>query len=571
MPEKKGNKKIEKSLKSKQKNNLSKYINEINLMQKKIGILNEVTKVTSQTFDINKILGRFLDITMEAAGADAGSILLIDKNSDTLNFAVARGSKAEKLKDYKLAIGEGIAGWVAQSGKPLITPDVSRDKRFAAKISKEINYPTKNIICAPLKFEEEVLGVIELINKKGKGVFNEGDLEILEVFTPYIGVIIKNAQLFIENKRKIERLEHLIEITKFVNSTLNLDALLDRMLKISTDVLNAEAGSILLLDEEKDELVFAAATGEKSDKIKEIRVPVGEGVVGWVAREDKPVLIADAQNDPRFFKKADQKTKFKTKTIVAVPLKTKDKLIGVVEVLNKKDDTLFNEEDMNLLEALSNQAAVAIENAKLYENLKQLFLNTVKSLAAAIETKDIYTRGHSERVTQYSLIIAKKLGIESDELENLRLSALLHDIGKIGIDESILRKPAKLSPAEFEEIKKHPIYAANILESIPQLKEIIPIIKHHHERYDGQGYPDGLKGTDIPYLSRIIAIADTFDAMSSSRPYRQALPLDICLQEIIKCSGTQFDSEIALYAHDALKEYFASKNKEGENKNGMVP
>ncbi len=560
----KKNKKIEKSLKSEKENNLSKYINEINLMQKKIGILNEVVKVTTQNFDLNKILGRFLDITIEAAHADAGSILLIDKSSDTLYFAVARGSKAEKLKDYKLTIGEGIAGWVAQSGKPLITPDVSRDKRFAAKISKEINYQTKNIICAPLKFEEEVLGVIELINKKGKGVFNEDDLEILEIFTPYIGVIIKNAQLFIENKKKIERLEHLIEITKFVNSTLNLDALLDRMLEISTEVLNAEAGSILLLDEEKDELVFAAATGEKSDKIKEIRVPVGEGVVGWVAREDKPVLIADAQNDPRFFKKADQKTKFKTKTIVAVPLKTKDKLIGVVEVLNKKDDTLFNEEDMNLLEALSNQAAVAIENAKLYENLKQLFLNTVKSLAAAIETKDIYTRGHSERVTQYSLIIAKKLGIKSDELENLRLAALLHDIGKIGIDESILRKPAKLSPPEFEEIKKHPIYAANILESIPQLKEIIPIIKHHHERYDGQGYPDSLKDSDIPYFSRIIAIADTFDAMSSNRPYRQALPVDICLQEIINCSGTQFDPEIALLAHNALKEYFKSKNKAGE-------
>ncbi len=559
MPGNKKNKIIKKSDKKNNQNNLQKYLEEINLMQKKIGILNEVVKVTSQNFDINKILGRFLDITLEVVGADAGSILLIDKNSDTLYFAVARGSKAEKLKDYKLTIGEGIAGWVAQSGKSVITPDVKKDKRFASKISKEIKYPTKNIICAPLRFEEEVLGVIELINKKGNGVFNEDDLEILEIFTPYIGVIIKNAQLFIENRKKIERLEHLIEITKFVNSTLNLDALLNRMLEISTDVLNAEAGSILLLDEEKDELVFAAATGEKSDKIKEIRVPVGEGVVGWVAREDKDVLIADAQNDPRFFKKADQKTKFKTKTIVAVPLKTKEKLIGVVEVLNKKDNSLFNEEDVNLLEALANQAAVAIENAKLYENLKQLFLNTVKSLAAAIETKDIYTRGHSERVTKYSMIIGEKLGIKAEELENLRLAALLHDIGKIGIDESILRKPAKLSATEFEEIKKHPIYAANILESIPQLKEIIPVVKHHHERYDGHGYPSALKGNEIPYFSRIIAIADTFDAMSSNRPYRQALPLDICIQEIINCSGTQFDPEIALVAHKALKEHFESK------------
>jgi len=552
-------KKSQKNKEKKVDNRLQNYIKEINLMNKKVNILNEVSKVTATDFEINKILEKFLDITMEAVQADAGSILLIDKLSDTLYFAVARGKKASKLKDYKLTLGEGIAGWVAQSGKPLITPDVKKDKRFAAKISKEIKYETRNIICAPLKFEEEVLGVIELINKKGDEIFNEEDLDMLLTFTPYIGVILKNAQLFIEDRKKIERLEHLMEITKFVNSTLNLETLLDRMLEIFTNVLNAEAGSILLLDEEKDELFFAAATGEKKDSIKNIRVPIGEGVVGWVAREDKPVLIADAQNDPRFFKQADQKTKFKTKTIVAVPLKTKEKLIGVVEILNKKDG-LFNEEDLNLLEALSNQAAVAIENAKLYENLKTLFLNTVKSLAAAIETKDIYTRGHSERVTQYSLIIARKLGMDSSEIEKLRLAALLHDIGKIGIDESILRKPAKLSPSEFEEIKKHPIYAANILESIPQLHEIIPVIKHHHERFDGNGYPDGLKGEKIPYLARIIAIADTFDAMSSDRPYRKALPVQVCLQEILNCSGTQFDPNIALVAEKALRDYFNSKN-----------
>jgi len=552
-------KKSQKNKEKKVDNRLQNYIKEINLMNKKVNILNEVSKVTATDFEINKILEKFLDITMEVVQADAGSILLIDKLSDTLYFAVARGKKASKLKDYKLTLGEGIAGWVAQSGKPLITPDVKKDKRFAAKISKEIKYETRNIICAPLKFEEEVLGVIELINKKGDKVFDEEDLDMLLTFTPYIGVILKNAQLFIEDRKKIKRLEYLMEVTKFVNSTLNLETLLDRMLEIFTDVLNAEAGSILLLDEEKDELFFAAATGEKKDSIKNIRVPIGEGVVGWVAREDKPVLIADAQNDPRFFKQADQKTKFKTKTIVAVPLKTKEKLIGVVEILNKKDG-LFNEEDLNLLEALSNQAAVAIENAKLYENLKTLFLNTVKSLAAAIETKDIYTRGHSERVTQYSLIIARKLGMDSSEIEKLRLAALLHDIGKIGIDESILRKPAKLSPSEFEEIKKHPIYAANILESIPQLHEIIPVIKHHHERFDGNGYPDGLKGEKIPYLARIIAIADTFDAMSSDRPYRKALPVQVCLQEILNCSGTQFDPNIALVAEKALRDYFNSKN-----------
>ena len=544
----------------------NKYISKIITMEKEISILEKVGDITSKNFDFNKILDKFLTIAMNAVNSDAASLLLVDKISGLLYFAAVKGSKAEQLKKYKLAIGEGIVGWVAQSGKPLITPDAQKDKRHKKQIGQEIDYIAHNILCVPIKFEEEVIGVFEFLNKKSEEPFNDEDLKIISDFTPYIASIIKNAQLIIENKQKIERLEHLIELTKHINSTLELNKLLDNMLQISTDMLQAEAGSILLLDEDKNELFFAAATGEKKDKLKDIRVPVGEGIAGWVARENKSVLVADAQNDPRFFKKVDQKTAFKTTSIIAVPLLTKDRLIGVVEVLNKKNKHFFNEEDTSLLEAFANQAAVAIENAKLYENLNSMFLNTVKSLAAAIETKDIYTRGHSERVTKYSELIAKEMGLPDDDIKDLRLAGLLHDIGKIGIDESILRKPSKLTNAEFSEIKKHPVYAANILESIPQMKEIIPAIKYHHERYDGNGYPDGLKDNDIPFFARIISIADTFDAMSSSRPYRDALPLDVCLKEIHLCAGTQFDPEIASVAIKTLKKYFSSQtnNKEKE-------
>lgn len=559
---KKVNKKQSRS-KEKISSSVSKYISKIINMEKEINILEKVADITRKNFDFNKILNKFLSIVMEAVNSDAASLLLIDKNSGTLYFAAAKGSKIEKLKKYKLALGEGIAGWVAQSGKPILTPDAQKDKRHKKQIGQEIDYIARNILCVPIKFEDEVIGVFEFLNKKTEEPFNDDDLKIVNLFTPYIAAIIKNAQLIMENNQRIERLEHLIKLTRHINSTLELNSLLDNMLQISTDMLNAEAGSILLLDEDKNELIFAAATGEKKDKLKDIRVPVGEGIAGWVARENKSVLVVDAQNDPRFFRKVDQKTSFKTRSIIAVPLVTKDKLIGVVEVLNKKDNQCFNEEDKSLLEAFANQAAVAIENAKLYENLNNMFLNTVKSLAAAIETKDIYTRGHSERVTKYSELIARELGLEEKEINDLRLASLLHDIGKIGIDEKILRKPSKLTDIEFQEIKKHPIYAANILESIPQMKDIIPAIKHHHERYDGQGYPDGLKDDDIPFFARIISIADAFDAMSSSRPYREALPLDVCLQEIKICAGTQFDPEISNIAIKVLKRNYIlnSENK----------
>jgi putative nucleotidyltransferase with HDIG domain len=537
----------------------NKYSEKIKTLEKEINILRQVSKITKKDFDLNDILDKFLEIVMEVTESKAGSLLLMDKVSDTLYFAVAKGEKAHKLGNYRLALGEGIAGWVAYSGKPLITPDVQKEPKFQKRISVEIEYKTRNIMCAPLKVEDDILGVVELINKAGNKSFTQIDLEILETFTPYISLIIKNAQLFLDVKKRVNRLEHLIEVTKFVNSTLELKKLLDSILQISTDTLNAEAGSIFLVDEEKNELVIAAATGEKKEKIKEIRIPVGVGVVGWVVREEKPVLIADAQKDPRFYRQADQKTEFLTRSIIAVPLKTKDRVTGVVEVLNKKNSELFNEEDMGLLQALANQAAVAIENAKLYENLRQFFLNTVKTLAAAIETKDIYTKGHSERVTEFSLLIAREMGFSDRELENVRLAAILHDIGKIGVDESILRKPAKLTNEEYAEVKKHPANGAKILESIPELNEIIPAMKHHHERFDGHGYPDGLSGKNIPYIARIISIADTFDAMSSDRPYRKGLPFDTCIEEIRRCAGTQFDPDITETAIKALEKHFKKK------------
>ena len=545
---------------------IQKYKAKAEQLEKEVKILREIAEVTNKDFNLDRILERFLELIMETICADAGSLLLIDKASDTLVFTAALGKKAGMLKDYKLKMGEGIAGWVAQSGKAIITPDVKKDIRFNPKIGKAIKYTTRNILCVPLKFEDDILGVVELLNKHGNGAFDENDLGIVSAYVPYVSVIIKNAQLFIENKRRIHRLEHLMELTEYVNSTLNIDTLFEMILEISTDTLGAEAGSILMLDDEKQTLRFAAVSGDKSGKLKDLKVPVGEGIAGWVVRENKGVLITDAQSDPRFFRKADKKTDFTTKSVLAVPLRTKNSLIGVVEVLNKKSSEPFNNDDMLMLEALANQAAVAIENAKLYANVKELFVNTVRSLATAIETKDVYTRGHSERVTMFAELIAKALGFTEEEIDNLNLAGILHDIGKIGVDESILRKPSKLTDAEFIEIMKHPEYAANILEAIPQLRNIIPAVRHHHERFDGNGYPAKLKGEEIPYFSRILAIADTFDAMSSSRPYREALPFNVCIEELKRCSGTQFDPELAAVALKAFKVWHETQTKNTKEK-----
>ena len=185
------------------------------------------------------------------------------------------------------------------------------------------------------------------------------------------------------------------------------------------------------------------------------------------------------------------------------------------------------------------------ELSDTYEQLEKAYLESIEVLRYTVEAKDPYTRGHSDRVSEYSVLIGKKMGLSDDELKTLQIGGLFHDVGKIGIPDSILLKEAKLTDDEYSQIKNHPTIGAHILQNATIFKDIIPIVKHHHEKYDGNGYPGRLKGEEIPFMARIAAVADTFDAMTSKRSYRDPLSLDIVKAEIEKYSGTQFDPEIA--------------------------
>jgi HD-GYP domain-containing protein (c-di-GMP phosphodiesterase class II) len=205
---------------------------------------------------------------------------------------------------------------------------------------------------------------------------------------------------------------------------------------------------------------------------------------------------------------------------------------------------IFDEGQRKLLAIVSDRAAASIENAKLYENLKATFRQTIRGLASAIDKMDRYTAGHSERVAAYAQVLAIKLGLPSEQVEIVRQSALMHDIGKIGCVLN-LNKPGILTEREYEIFKRHPGFGKDILEPIEFLKPLIPGVHCHHERWDGTGYPIGLKGQDIPLIARIISVADTYDAMTSDRAYRKALPHAATTTEIRRCAGTQFDPEIA--------------------------
>src|SRR5690349_1410301 len=231
-------------------------------------------------------------------------------------------------------------------------------------------------------------------------------------------------------------------------------------------------------------------------------------------------------------------------SLLIVPLKMRDRLLGFVSTVSLTASRRFDEGQRKLLSIVASRAAAAIENARLYEDLQATFQQTIQSLARTIDKMDRYTSGHSERVARYAVNLARWLGLPEDQIDVVRHSALMHDIGKVGCVLN-LNKPGKLTQSEYEIFKRHPSYGKDILDPIKFLQPVVPGVHLHHERWDGRGYPLGLEGKHIPLIARIIAVADTYDAMTSDRAYRRALPHEVTVSEIVRCSGTQFDPDIA--------------------------
>jgi HD-GYP domain-containing protein (c-di-GMP phosphodiesterase class II) len=385
---------------------------------------------------------------------------------------------------------------------------------------------------------------VEILHRDGRPKFVTEDLVHLEGLASQMGVVVENARLFAQHGEEIRRLEALTSASSVVNSTLDLKQLLKVVMELAARTLRAEASSILLKDAATGDLLFDIATGTAADQVKTLRIPRGQGIAGYVAESGQSLLVPDCSKDVRFFKAADDKTHFVTRNMIAVPLVARGETIGVVEVINRLGGGTFTPDDQILLQALAHQSAIAIQNAQLFLDLQESFVSTVRALAQAVDAKDSYTAGHSTRVTDYSVIIAEELGLGPDDQRRVRLASLLHDVGKIGIRDSVLGKAGALTDEEFLVMKSHPSVGAAILKPVFQLAEVVPGVLHHHERFDGRGYPQGLKADEIPLMGRIIGVADAFDAMTSDRVYRPRLSDEIAIAELRKHSGTQFDSKV---------------------------
>jgi len=305
---------------------------------------------------------------------------------------------------------------------------------------------------------------------------------------------------------------------------------------------------LILLDKDTDKFVMGYSIGLDKDIMDNFELDRIESLSGYTIVEQKTLVVNDF-NKEDYLRRINKEPYFK-KSFVEVPVifqrdsHNKD-VLGVLIVCDKKSGKPFTKKDEALLENTGRISAIALKNAELHGQMQEDYLKTITAFAAALDARDPYTRWHSENVMRYSLEIAKTMGFSSARLENLRRAALLHDIGKIGTPDSILLKPGRLTPEEFEQIKLHPLKGEKIIMTLPFLKEITLLIRHHHERYDGKGYPDGIKGEKIELGARILAVADSFDAMISDRPYRKAMALDKAIEQLKVNRSTQFSPEVA--------------------------
>ena len=368
------------------------------------------------------------------------------------------------------------------------------------------------------------------------------------------------ADLAAELEQKNSNLEHAVEhlssiykIGLAINSTMDIDRLFNLIVRTTLSTLNAKIGYIILYDKEHQLLNVTNLIGGGKLIAPQKSIPMKDTSVStWVINNRKPLLIADINQTPQFDRFSD--LGYERKSLLCAPLMVKDEIIGTISVVNKIDNSQFYSDELEILTTIAAQAAIAIKNATLYEEQQQTYLNTIQALVSAIEASDSYTRGHSERVTRYSIEIGRRLGLKSDRLQILERAAILHDIGKIGIDLSLLHKKGKLSAQDIHELQQHPVIGMKILEPIEFLLDVRTCIGQHHERYDGMGYPNHLKSSEQLLEARILSVADSFDAMTSDRPYRKALSIEIAIAELCDNSGTQFDPAIVDVFTSILEE-----------------
>jgi response regulator RpfG family c-di-GMP phosphodiesterase len=384
---------------------------------------------------------------------------------------------------------------------------------------------------------------------------------------------IKTQRLSRENLH-LKSLVSLYQISEAMGSTMHLDSLLELVLETIVKEFKASLVSISLWDPQHDSLTLEASYGDDKE-IQANQLLSGKSEINYkVVRESKPEVINELESN-HGTDSLEQGTTYRS--MVCHPLLAHGKVIGTLNLVRWGQFHLFDLGDVHMLWILASKAAIAIEQSRLYSQLENAYFGTVRAFANAVEARDHYTRGHTERVYKIARMMARRLNWKTEQMKYLHMGSILHDIGKIGVPDYVLNKPGRFTKEEYEIMCRHPETGAKMLEGVPMLEPALPYILYHHECYDGSGYPFGLKGPDIPIEGRIMAIADTVDAILTNRPYRLGASIDKVINELKECSNTQFDPELAeLFLKiideqlEELNEVYSSLVDEGDDDETLI-
>ena len=474
--------------------------------------LYDISTDISSSLEMSEILPTVVNDCAALLNADSGYITVLDRARQTTQTYVKNGEKNELSQTDKTSFDDEFKEWI------------NTDSNVN---SRKTSFET---LCVPLLISGQCIGFIRMERRRNGVMYTPHDKQVLGIISGHASSAIDKAQVYAQALRQFRELEALQDVGLSLNSSIDVPKTLRQVLDHACDLLEAENASVMLVEPDGKHLKIHIARGLPAEVIKRTRVKLGERISGRVALYGIPCHLS-GKNDKGDIKGAS----------LSVPLKVDNKIIGVLNVRCKGIIKEFTKDDIDLATRLASMSAAAITNAKLHDELQQLHIESITALANSIDARDPYTRGHSERVAEYSVQIGKFLNFSAEELWQIRNAALLHDIGKIRIADKILKKPGGLTDDEYEEMKRHPVYGAGIMMPVKSFRPLITYILHHHEHYDGNGYPDRIRGDDIPLCARIISIADSFDAMTSNRPYRGCINAEIAISELVAKKGSQFD------------------------------
>lgn len=507
------------------------------------------SEATARVTDVELLMERITATTAQITGVDACLGFLFDREANGFFPCRAYGLSADQNPMFKgtslIASLDFLPGTAAEE-----RPAVLGQQGLCA-LSETFHWieGPRGAVVIPFAGKHGPLGMLIGVMLREKEAFSERDLRIMGGIAHQASTALDEALHYrqivdkgMELSRRIEIIRAMHEIDRNILSTLDSREIFMVAARTVSNVMPAAICSVFLADGEKGGFVYAAGYGMKS-AAKGGLVPFGDTDATGMIDARMPQYVSDLREAGQLAPFEDALLREGLLSYIRVPVIIRGKVAGFLSAGTKRA-AAYSPEDLSTLEKLSAQVAVALENAKLVEDLKELFMSTLKTLSNTIDAKSPWTMGHSARVTRIALQIGQVLGLGKKDLEEIEMAGLLHDIGKLGTYEEILNKPGRLTDEELRQMRLHPQKGADILMPIRQLRDIIPAIKYHHEFFDGSGYPDGVKGEEIPLMARILGVADTVDAMASDRPYRKGRSIEEIVDEVGRCSGKQFDPAV---------------------------